>query len=367
MKKVLFVITKSNWGGAQRYVYDLATNLPEEYEAVVALGGNGPLAQKLVAAGIHTIPLDSLERDISIFKDIRSFFALITLFRSEKPDIVHLNSSKAGGVGALAARLCFVPRIVFTAHGWFHNESRPLLARWIAWVLHAVTQILVHITIANSNATKRTAPLPFKIKIIQLARAPDTPLSRDSARSELETRGVMFPLHTTSLCTIGELHKNKGHDILIRALKNVHAPYTLTIIGEGEQRDALQKQILTEHLEHKVFLTGHIDHAASLLPAFDIFVLPSRTESFGYVVVEAGHAGLPVISFNVGGVPEIVSSGKSGILIEPENAEKLGMAITELINSKQLRDTYGTALKQKVVREFTLERMVSETVAVYKN
>lgn len=367
MKKVLFVITKSNWGGAQRYVYDLATSLPKKYEAVVALGGNGTLAQKLADAGIRTVSLDTLARDISITKDIRSFFKLVSLFRSERPDVVHLNSSKVGGIGALAARLCGIPHIVFTAHGWFHNESRPLIARWVAWALHAVTQILVHVTIANSSATKRTAPLPFKIKVIRLARAADTLRSQNEARAELQTRGVQFRTDTVSLCTIGELHKNKGHDILIRTLKNVQDPFTLTIMGEGEQREALERQIQDEHLEDKVFLVGHIDHAASLLPAFDIFVLPSRTESFGYVAVEAGHAGLPVIAFNVGGVPEIVSSGTTGLLVEREDAEKLGAAITKLTGSSELRQKYGTALKEKVTQEFALERMVSETVIVYED
>src|SRR3989344_323690 len=102
-KKILFVITKSNWGGAQKYVFDLATNLPkEEFEPVVACGGGGMLAKRLRAEKIRVVEVPSLERDISFIKEIRAFFFLWKLFQKEKPDVVHLNSSKAAALGALA-------------------------------------------------------------------------------------------------------------------------------------------------------------------------------------------------------------------------------------------------------------------------
>src|SRR3989344_556905 len=91
-KKILYVITKSNWGGAQRYVYDLATNLPkEEFGVAVALGGTGVLAQKLEDACIKTFSTNSLQRNVSFGADIKSFFELLNLFKTEKPDIAHLD------------------------------------------------------------------------------------------------------------------------------------------------------------------------------------------------------------------------------------------------------------------------------------
>src|SRR3989344_1038967 len=105
MAKILYCITKSNWGGAQRYVYDLATHLPAEFEAAVVLGGDGALKTRLEIAGIPTIPLSRLERDIHIRGDIKTFFELLGIFRRERPDIIHLNSSKMGILGTLAARI----------------------------------------------------------------------------------------------------------------------------------------------------------------------------------------------------------------------------------------------------------------------
>ena len=139
-KKVLFVITKSNWGGAQRYVYDLATALPkDQFEVKVIFGGTQEVGGsygmldtnlKIKAPEVQRIFVPSLIRDISIGKDIKSFFELLRLFKKLRPDIVHLNSSKAGGVGALAARFAGVPKIIFTVHGLPEDEARGVLARF---------------------------------------------------------------------------------------------------------------------------------------------------------------------------------------------------------------------------------------------
>ena len=124
-KKVLYVITKSVWGGAQRYVFDLATNLPkDQFEIVAAAGGEGPLFDKLHNAGIRTINTPSLERDVHILNETSVFWQLLKIFHTEKPDILHLNSTKIGALGALAAflykllTLNFKLLTVFTVHGW---------------------------------------------------------------------------------------------------------------------------------------------------------------------------------------------------------------------------------------------------------
>ena len=124
--KILYGITKSNFGGAQRYVFDLAKAAQEhEHDVSVLCGGDGLLASKLKAKNINVITLDKLERDISITKEISSFFQILKFLREEKPDIFHINSSKMGGLGGLAGRLTGVKKIIFTNHGWAFNEPRP--------------------------------------------------------------------------------------------------------------------------------------------------------------------------------------------------------------------------------------------------
>ncbi|MEK7209245.1 MAG: glycosyltransferase, partial [Patescibacteria group bacterium] len=155
-RKIIFVVTKGNWGGVQRYVYDLATALPSSrWTPVVALGQGSVLAEKLAAAGIAYRPLPTLGRDVKISADAAAGRALYRLFKIEQPDIIHLNSSKAGLIGALAGRLAKVPKIIFTAHGWAFNEDRGQLARWGIKILHWLTIIASHQTIVVSEATKR--------------------------------------------------------------------------------------------------------------------------------------------------------------------------------------------------------------------
>jgi len=127
-KKIAYVITKSNWGGAQRYVYDLATNVPKNtFDVIVVCGGNGTLAKKLEQEGTRVIRIKGLERDIRFGSEIRVLYRLKHLFAQEQPDIVHLNSSKIGGLGSLAARMARVPHIIFTAHGFAFNEKRNIV------------------------------------------------------------------------------------------------------------------------------------------------------------------------------------------------------------------------------------------------
>lgn len=123
-EKILFLITKSNWGGAQRYVYDLAVTLDkEQFEPIVVLGGDGVLKNMLEHAHIRTISIKTLQRDVSIKKEFAFANELRKIIKEEKPSVLHVNSSKAGGVGALIGRLTGVPRIIFTAHGWAFNEQ----------------------------------------------------------------------------------------------------------------------------------------------------------------------------------------------------------------------------------------------------
>src|SRR3989344_3452956 len=157
-KKILFVITKSNWGGAQTYVFRLAKSMREAGADVAGgLGGTGlpgaeagMLKKKLAAESIRTLFLKSFARDISILREFHAFGELMRTIQKERPDILHVNSSKAGGLGALAGRLVGVPRVVFTAHGFPHREPRPFFARVLIWILSWLTITFSHKVIAVS-------------------------------------------------------------------------------------------------------------------------------------------------------------------------------------------------------------------------
>ncbi len=368
--KVLFVITKSNFGGAQHYVYDLARELPRaEFEAVVACGGAGTLVEKLIEAGVRTILLPSLARDISLLRDVQSFFALWKLFLVERPDVVHLNSAKASGLGGLAARLAFVPRIIFTAHGWAFNEDRSLLSRTAIKIFSWLTVILTHKTIAVSEAVRDdTQNWPFitgKVATVHNGTEGVGRLSREDARKVL---GLPFDVFIVG--TIAELHPNKGLPYAIEAIAKLsqkHPDVYYAILGDGEEKARLNALLEAQGLRGRVFLHGFVKDASHYLKAFDCFVLPSVKEGLPYVILEAGLAELPTIATSVGGIPEVIEDQKTGLLVPAKNADALADAINKLITSPALRTSLGTSLHEKVLHDFSLNNMTANTLKLYGN
>jgi glycosyltransferase involved in cell wall biosynthesis len=398
--KILYVITKSNWGGAQKYVFDLATHMPD-IEPVVALGGpragGAELTQRLNTAGVRTITIPRLGRDISIFDDVAVFFALLKLYREEQPDIIHLNSSKIGGLGALAGRIhnlivgierflllnsaiCnYKSAIVFTVHGWYFNEPRSRLARLATLLLSWLTVILCHKVICVAEHDRRQMlRFPFtKKKLVTIyngiAERPrlDKQAARESLRAYLKLKkphATPPPIDGLWIGSVGELHQNKGFPFAVEAHARLVASGQdayLTIIGDGEDRRLLEG--LIRHHDHgAAHLFGAIPEAALYLTAFDIFILPSRKEGLPYVLLEAGAVGVPVLASRVGGIPEIVEHGESGHLVPPADSEALHEALVRLLGDKALRSAYGENLKRRVSKHFSLERMLRETLRAYE-
>lgn len=311
-KKILFVITKSNWGGAQKYVYDLATSLTEQGALVtVALGGTGEadagagtLAKRLAAANVRTIFLHSFMRDLSPMRDLSAFFELTRLFRTERPDVVHLNSSKAGLLGSIVARLTGVPRIIFTAHGWPFAEKRNFLWCAIAWLGSWKTALFSHAVIVITRSELAVGKnLPFCSTKMHLIH---NGVELNPVLGLGEIIRAAFPPGARITGTVGELTHNKNQISLIEQAKN-NPEMCVAIVGEGEDRPMLEAKIKGYGLESRVKLFGFIP-ASETLRGFDVFALPSLKEGLPYVLLEAKAAGLPIVANRVGGVGEILDA-----------------------------------------------------------
>lgn len=372
-KKVLYLITKSNWGGAQRYVYDLATHLNrDQFEPVVALGGDGVLKEQLIHAGIRVITITSLERDISVKKEFQFAQELWKILQTEKPDVFHVNSSKAGGIGTLLGRLRRIPKVLFTAHGWAFNEDRPAWQKISIKFFHYITVLFSHKTIAVSHAIVQQMNWPLaerKMKVINPGRTIGVMYPKETARLHLAKTTPQLEKHLAHpwILTIAELHPIKRLSVLIEAAAMHHAKYSRTkfiIIGEGSQRTELEQLILEKNLTDVVFLTGNITEAARFLKAGNMFVLPSQSESYGYVLHEAGLAKLPVIATDVGGIRDIVTSDTTGKLIKPNDPVALAKELADFQEHPQKWKTYAHNL-ENVLHDRTVEKMTFSTSALY--
>jgi glycosyltransferase involved in cell wall biosynthesis len=370
-RKILFVITKANWGGAQRYVFDVATAAKNKgFTAVVAYGEPGLLVDRLKNAGVRTLPVPSLKRDVSLFGEFRALSGLYRLFKTESPDVVHLNSSKAGFTGALAARLARVPRIIFTAHGWAFTEPRGAFARSVFEWLQYFTVRLSTKTIAVSNYVGDVAKkwrLPQgRLEVIRLGITEPEYLTRDTARAELIKIDPSLAPASGALWvgTIAELHRNKGLDIGVEGWKQVQLAAEWVIMGGGEE----EKDLKTRAKEVPgIHFLGFVPDAAKYLKAFDLFLLPSRTEALAYVLLEAGTASLPVLTSGVGGTreavgPEYPTTG----FFKTEHPENLSEALGALTRDRQNLQKIGQDLALYVREHFSLEEMLTKTLAFYE-
>ncbi len=382
--KVLILITKSNWGGAQRYVYDLATNLPKnEYEVEVMAGGNGTLIERLNLAGIKADRNLPIGRDVKFIDDIKAFFKLISIIKEIKPDVLHVNSSKIGGLGTLAGRIVGIKKIVFTAHGWAFNENRTFASKLIIKISYWITMILAHTTIAVSEATRqqiRNWPFVYnKIAVIPNGIKSESYFSKINARSELAKINTDFDKiikskeinKTILIGSVGELHHIKGYDYALRGvhdfIKNSNiSKIVYVIMGSGEEKENIERQIKDLNLESSVILMGHVPNAFQYLKAFDLFLLPSLSEGFPYIALEAGIYGLPIISTAVGGIPEIIDDMKSGILIQPRKAKEIQYAIEFYVKHKKIQKEHSVAINKKITEFFSIENMIEKTSKIYK-
>lgn len=386
--QVLMLITKSNWGGAQRYVYDLATHLPKDrFKVEVMAGGDGPLIDKLMEAGIPAHGTLPVNNKTGFGENISAVFKILSILKAKRPDVLHLNSSQIGVVGAISGRLAGIKQIVFTAHGWAFNEDRSVFQKTIFKFVYWLALVLSHETIAVSEAARRQVKnWPFvKGKTITIYNgiSKETGFSHNNARLELvrmnaELKKALEGVSESSLIWIGtvaELHPIKGYEYALKAvadcvesLKKSDPGKRLvyTIMGEGQERPRLEALIKELKLEDNVFLMGHVDNAIQYVSAFDMFLLASLSEGLGYVLIEAGVCSVPVVATAVGGIPEIIEDMKSGILVQAKNSKELTHAILFMVEHPRERHGYGAALHEKVAQDFSLDKMVALTARAYQ-
>jgi len=407
-KKILFLVTQSEFGGAQRFIYRLITNLDlSKYDISIAAGPEGNNADGLLFSlrdkGFKVLPLKFLKRVINPVVDFCGFSEIYRLIKKEKPDTVFLCSTKAGFLGSLAAALIsksyiLNPRIIYRIGGWTFNDPWPKWKKKLYIWLEKNTAKFKDFIINNAESDRQQAirlGIKPKKEILTIYNGIDTGslrfLPSDEARSFLEGKiqsslsKNQFTPRTTPLdagakrrCkgdlkavigTIANLYPCKGLEYLIEAANLIFKssnfePRTpnmkFVIIGDGEEREKLEYLIKKHNLEEKIILTGAMPDAWKYLKAFDIFILPSIKEGFPWTILEAMAAGIPVIATNVGAVPEIIENNENGILIEPRDPKIIAESIEKLINNKDLIEKFSQNGKKTVIEKFNLQEMIKK-------
>ncbi|KKT28371.1 MAG: Glycosyltransferase, group 1 family [Candidatus Yanofskybacteria bacterium GW2011_GWA2_44_10] len=377
-KRILFIVTQSEMGGAQRFLLNTISRLNKDiYEIGTAVGsdGDGELLNKLDELGIAFEIIENLKRNASPIKDFFAVFETRRLIMSHSPDTVFLCSSKAGFIGSLACRMPTIIKdikVVYRIGGWQFNDPRKEWQNKIYLILERLSAhwkdviILNNIHDYNQAVEKKIRPRE-KIEIIHggIDTYKMNYLPREEARLKMLERaskqsGKVFQADYI-VGTIANFYPSKGLGHLLDAAQYLKAKINVVffVIGDGEKRIDLQTEILKKGLEKNVFLLGRMPEAYKFLTGFDIFVSPSLKEGFPWSILEAMAAKLPVIATQVGGVPEIIKNGHNGFIVKPGDGKAIAEKIKELIANDHLRQELSIKSHQTVLFDFTLDKMVS--------
>lgn len=398
IRRVLFIITQSEPGGAQRFLHTLVAQLNKnKYEALVVAGPNfsikNPADARVLAGkqisdikyelldllekeGIKTTRLKHLFRNINLWHDFRASLELKRVIKSWQPDTIFLNSSKAGFLGSFVAKYLILNtkyKVIYRIGGWSFNDPRPKWEKLLWIFLERLSARWKDVIIVNNKFDLEQAQrikIKPREKIVLVHNGLDIYktefLPREEARLKLFEKvsrrvGRIFQIETI-IGTIANFYPSKGLKHLIEAVEYFKNRDSVIffVMGDGEERPELEKLIEEKGLQRKILLLGQVPDAYKLLTAFDIFVLPSVKEGFPWVVIEAMAAKLPVIATKVGAVPEIIEDGKNGMFVEPARPEQIAAKIQELLNNDRLRQELGIQAHQTVLFKFSLEKMIKE-------
>lgn len=375
-KKILFLVTQSEFGGAQRFIYRLITGLDlSNYDISVAAGPEGNNAEGLLfnlkGKGFRVFPLKFLKRSINPVIDLWGFFEINNLIKKQNPDIVFLCSTKAGILGSFAAKINR-KKVIYRIGGWTFNDPWPDWKKNIYLWLEKKTAKFKDFIVNNSSVEKEQAiklGIKPKKEILTIYNGIDAKslkfLSKEEARSKISetlksTQNSKFKIQNHLIGTVANFYPAKGLEYLIEAadlLKSENIQFI--IIGDGQGREKLENLIKNKGLDN-VLLTGSIPGSYKYLRAFDAFVLPSLKEGSPWTVIEAMAAEIPVIATKVGAVPEIIEDEESGILIEPKNHKAMAEAIKKIINDKSLSEKLARNGKKVVEENFNIEKMIKK-------
>lgn len=345
--RVLVVITLAEVGGAQTYVASLLPALTARFEVVVAAHGPGPLVEAAVAAGARVVELRQVRRSLNPVRDLFGLIELIRLFRRERPALVHLNSSKVGILGRLAAAVARVPVRIVTVNGWAFSAHTGLEAAFYRLVSRLVRPLATAI-ICVSEAERALGLGAGACSLGQAVVIPNgVPIPPDpGARPDREP-----PI----LITVTRLQAPKDTVTLIRALRRLEEDCRCLVVGDGPERSAVEDAAARHDGRSRVELLGERGDVNALLAKSDLFVLASRSEGLPLSILEAMAAGLPVIASAVGGVPELVQDGETGRLVAAGDERALADAIDEALADAELRARWGAAGRERAIARFSVD------------
>ncbi len=370
--RVLHLIHTLERGGTEQLLASWLT-CPEAAEfsyAVCCLFGGGPHEHAIRQAGV---PVDIAGMRLPY--DLAGLYRAARIIARFQPDIVHTHLRCSDLVGPLLARLAGCRRVLTTIHNPAVHYFKPgqAIGRFEAWTYTLGSKLFPRYYAAISQAVAQDIAryMGNKASIWVVHNAIDwRGVQAAVRRSRLQVRSQLGLSERTPLfLCVARLEYQKGHNDLLKAFAEVRRrcpEAVLLLAGEGTARDQLQRQAADLGLDHSVSFLGRRADVPELLNACDIVVSAAVYEGFGICLAEAMALGAPVIATRVGGIPELVEDGVTGLLIEPGDYRALAQQILDLYDDLPLRRRLAQAGRRRVIEQFDVSRMLERYHDIYR-
>ena len=343
----MLVITRSELGGAQSVVVQLANALCHEHDVVLVAGEGDGKMWELVDSRVTRIDCPHLQKSLSLKSDLRAAFALRRIYRKHRPDVVHLHSSKAGALGRIAFPS---KRVVYTVHGF---DSIRLAFRKFLPVERAL-QRYARAIVGVSDYDRENM---IAERITQNVSTVYNGLATPNAENIPEF-GV-FNKYSKVVLTIARINPQKNPALFI-AIARLMPEYGFVWIGNQHE--------VTEfgELPANCHFLGNIVNAGAYCSKADLFMLPTNYEGLPMVIIEAMSLGRPVVASDVGGISEIVRNGINGYVVE-NSAEAFATRIREILEDCEKCNAFGQASLDIYNAELTVDKMVNNYLNIYQS
>ncbi len=371
--RVATIITRLEGGAGQHALRGALALDPAAFQMTLITGSGNGLLDDARRAGLEVIVEPSLRAPVGPHSDLRALRRLHRLLRGRDFDVVHTHCAKAGAVGRLAARRAGVPRLVHTYHGFpFHEfQAAPRrhgyvqIERWLGRITDVALCVGTGVAV---EAVRRELIAPERVRTIGVVADGADPvpgplpdrLARRRARAQLG-----LPPDATVVGAVGRLTYQKAPDDFLAALQALGRPGVTGVwVGDGELSGQLAAQ--ARRLPGvRVLLAGERADVPDLLPAFDVFALPSRYEGLPTAVVEAMVCGIPVVATAVNAVGDVVVPGETGLLVPPGRPGLLADAVRFLLDSPRDAARMAAAARARLGDRFGARALARALAAAY--
>ena len=360
-QKSIFYVIRPAEGGMRGHLQALLDHFRSEMEIYLAAPEPYPLEIPLHSERLLNLPC---EAGLNPVADLHALRLVYRTLRRTAPALVHVHGFKAAQIGLPAASLAGIPALItvhnYPAASWARRFlprlkvfSRAPHTRYIA-VSHALAEEMARWGISREKITvihNGIDPEPFEKAAGQ----------RSFSRTE---RGRLV------VGTVARLVSQKGVDLFLQAAVRLAVRYPamrFRIVGDGPERENLYRLALRLGLLNRMVFTGHSDDIAAELALMDIFVLPSLSEGLGVSLLEAFASGCAVVAARVGGVPEVVEDGHTGLLVPPADGAALAAAVAGLVENPENAARLARNARERVRGKFSLQAMLARTAALYED